>query len=90
MNNFNRTTSGFVKCPSLWRKALALIFGGKTLNGVFACITTALLSTFVWLLWPQVCYAFPRAVGEGWLEPRINWLTALCIVTMFEILGRKR
>lgn len=87
MQNFNRSTSGFVKRPSLWSKFLSLLLGGKMLDIIFAGITTCVIAAVLMVLWPQVAYTFPRAVGEGWLEPNLSFFQAVCIVVLLQVLG---
>lgn len=62
----------------------------KIFDFLFSAFITALVTTFVWALWPHAVYAFPRLVGEGWIEPKLDWWTAACIVALFDIFTRKR
>jgi hypothetical protein len=42
--------------------------------------------TLLWLIWPTALDAFPRLVGEGWIEPRLSWWSSVCLVWVFAIL----
>lgn len=42
--------------------------------------------TLLWLLWPTAMDAFPRLVGEGWVEPNLSWWSSVCLVWVFTIL----
>lgn len=42
--------------------------------------------TLLWLIWPTAMDAFPRLVGEGWVEPNLSWWSSVCLVWVFTIL----
>lgn len=51
-----------------------------------AAAISLLGGTVLWLTWPTALDAFPRLVGEGWVEPRLSWWSSVCLVWVFTIL----
>ena len=57
--------------------AAALIFFFSMLGG-----------TILYFVWPTAMNAFPRLVGEGWVDPNLSWWSCVCLAWVFGILIR--
>ena len=66
----------------------AIVFGIVALFGIVGLVFLLSLfgGTLLYFIWPIALNAFPRLVGEGWVDPNLSWWSCVCLVWVFGIL----
>ena len=66
-------------------RTLAAALSVIALLGIIA-LSSVFGGTILWFIWPTALDAFPRLVGEGWVDPNLSWWSSVCLVWVFSLL----